>query len=270
MASPEKDVPPCHHMLWLGIWINNLNMTLSFPSFRISELHKELHKWLKTSSFTRHELQQLLGKMSFVSACVRPGPVVITIKLWSRKLEALKVELLLDHSTCVSGINSQYSSNLFMQQCLRELWLLLALFNIQLVVRHVCGCHNWLADSFSRFHTGDLVLSSMHYPPDCSSQSALYQTVCSISLLWNIFLLLSFYFWWCFLCRKLRDFTGICLPDSVAGISRVYEQEHENSLKRLYFNLWTLSLGSVSGLELVILSLLSFSFTFTILLPFPY
>lgn len=59
-------------------------------------------------------------------------------------------------SSCVSLINSQYSTNLFMQQCLRELWLLLALFNIQLVVRHVRGCHNWLAASLSSFHTEDL------------------------------------------------------------------------------------------------------------------
>ena len=226
MASPEKDVPPCHHMLCLGIWINTLDMTLSVPSFRVSELHQELHKWLNKSSFTRHELQQLLGKLSFVSACVRPGrafmsrllnalragfsrpkntsfplteelrsdldwwlfflshyngisvipsdvlistpelfatdaclsgcgvicfgknfrrefpdfilsqdphinelellTVVIAIKLWSRKLGGLKVELLSDNATCVSVINSQYSTNPFMQQCLRELWLLLA------------------------------------------------------------------------------------------------------------------------------------------------
>ena len=268
MASPEKDVPPCHHMLCLGIcintldmtpchhmlclgiWINTLDMTLSVPSFHISELHQELHKWLNKSSFTGHELQQLLGKLSFVPACVRPGrllhalracfsrpknaslpltdelrsdldwwlfilsqyngisvipsdvlisnpelfatdaclsgcraicfgeffhrefpdfilsqdlhinelellTVVIAIKLWSRKLEGLKVELLSDNSTCVSVINLQCSTNLFMQQCLRELWLLLALFNIQLVVHHVRRCDNWLADSLSRFHTGD-------------------------------------------------------------------------------------------------------------------
>lgn len=80
---------------------------------------------------------------------------MIAIKLWSRKFAGLKVELLPDNTTCVSVINSQYSTNHFMQQCLQELWLLLALFNIQLVVRHVRGCDNWLADSLSRFHTGD-------------------------------------------------------------------------------------------------------------------
>ena len=225
------------------------------PSFRITEVQQELQKWLVKSSFTRRKLQQLLGKLSFVSACVRPGrafmcrllnalrscfsrpknaclpisdelrsdiewwlfflshyngisvipsdvlisnpelfatdaclsgcgavcfgeyfhrefpefilaqdlhinelellTVVIAIKLWSRKLEGLRVELLSDNTTCVSVINSQYSTNLFLQRCLRELWLLLALFNIQLLVRSVRGSDNWLADSLSRFHIGE-------------------------------------------------------------------------------------------------------------------
>lgn len=84
MASPEKDVPPCHLMLCLGIWINTLDMIFSVPSFRVSEFHQELHKWLNKSLFTRLELQQLLGKLSFVSACVRPGRAFI-----SRLLKAL-------------------------------------------------------------------------------------------------------------------------------------------------------------------------------------
>ena len=42
-AAPEKDTPPGHQMLCLGIWINTLDMTLSVPSFRVAELQQELH-----------------------------------------------------------------------------------------------------------------------------------------------------------------------------------------------------------------------------------
>ena len=79
--------------------------------------------------------------------------IVISIKLWAPKLQGLGVELLSDNATCVSVINSQHSSNVFMQRCLRDLWLLLALYNIKLIVRSVCGYDDWLADSLSRFHT---------------------------------------------------------------------------------------------------------------------
>lgn len=254
MDAPEKDTPPSHEMLCLGVWINTLDMTLSVPAFRIEELQLELNTWLNKRSFTKRQLQQLLGKLSYVSACVRPGrafmsrllnalrscssspkrtvhpvsddlradiiwwlyflshyngvsvipsdviisnpelfatdacltgcgavcfgecfhrefpdfiltqdrhinelellTVVISIKLWAPKLQGLGVELLSDNATCVSVINSQHSPNVFMQRCLRELWLLLALYNIKLIVRSVRGCDNWLADSLSRFHTG--------------------------------------------------------------------------------------------------------------------
>ena len=79
--------------------------------------------------------------------------VVVSIKLWAPKLQGPGVELLSDNATCVSVINSQHSPNVFMQSCLREPWLLLALYNITLIVRSVRGCDNWLADSLSRFHT---------------------------------------------------------------------------------------------------------------------
>ena len=254
MDAPEKDTPPSHEMLCLGVWINTLDMTLSVPAFRVEELQLELNTWLNKQSFTKCELQQLLGKLSYVSACVRPGrafmsrllnalrscssspkrtihpisndlladinwwlyflshyngvseipsdviisnpelfatdacltgcravcfgecfhrefpdfiltqdrhinelellTVVISIKLWAPKLQGLGVELLSDNATCVPVISSQHSRNVFMQRCLRELWLLLALHNIKLIVRSVRGCDNWLADSLSRFHTG--------------------------------------------------------------------------------------------------------------------
>ena len=234
MDAPEKDSPPSHEMLCLGIWMNTLDMTLSVPAFRVEELQLELNAWLTKCSFTKRELQQLLGKLSFVSACVRPGrafmsrllnalrscssaprrtvhpisedlradinwwqyflsqyngvsvipsdvivsnpelfatdacltgcgavcfgecfhrefpdfiltqerhinelellTVVVSIKLWAPKLQGLGVELLSDNTSCVSVINSQHSPNVFMQRCLRELWLLLALYNITLIV----------------------------------------------------------------------------------------------------------------------------------------
>ena len=85
------------------------------------------------------------------------------VDVWSHYLEHCQDRVIIDflrygwpinYQSCVSVINSQHSPNVFMQRCLRELWLLLALYNITLIVRSVRGCDNWLADSLSRFHTG--------------------------------------------------------------------------------------------------------------------
>ena len=85
MDAPEKDSPPSHKMLCLGIWINTSDMTLSVPAYRVEELQLELNAWLTKCSFTKRKLQQLLGKLSFVSTCVRPGRAFM-----SRLLNALR------------------------------------------------------------------------------------------------------------------------------------------------------------------------------------
>ena len=87
----------------------------------------------------------------------------MNVDVWSHYLEHCQDRVIIDflrygwpinYQSCVSVINSQHSPNVFMLRCLRELWLLLALYNITLIVRSVRGCDNWLADSLSRFHTG--------------------------------------------------------------------------------------------------------------------
>ena len=75
LASDSKEVPPCHRMVCLGIEIDTLAMTLTVPRFRVDELNVELHHWLDQSTHTKHALQSLLGKLSYVSACVRLGRV---------------------------------------------------------------------------------------------------------------------------------------------------------------------------------------------------
>lgn len=73
MVSPEKDTPPCHQLLCLGVSINTLDMTLTVPSFRVAELQSELRTWLYKPNFTKRQLHQLLGKLSYVSAFVWAG-----------------------------------------------------------------------------------------------------------------------------------------------------------------------------------------------------
>ena len=73
LASAAKDVPLCYRMVCLGVEIDTSAKTLTVPQFRLDELNVELHQWLEKSTYTKHALQSLLGKLSYVSACVRPG-----------------------------------------------------------------------------------------------------------------------------------------------------------------------------------------------------
>lgn len=84
-TSPEKECPPSTCMVCLGILFNTVTMTLSVPSYRVDELQDELQRWLSLVSCTRRQLQCLLGKLSFVAACVPPGRVY-----FARLLNALR------------------------------------------------------------------------------------------------------------------------------------------------------------------------------------
>ena len=224
-------------------------MTLTVPDFRLEELQDLFSSWLNKTHFSRRELQQLLGKLTFVTACVRPGrafscrlinalrscfarprhqqypvsdairgdlvwwnhflqhyngvsviltnvtvsnpdlfacdacldacgavcfgeffhapfppfiarhklninqlellTILVSLKLWQDRLRGCTVEILTDNQVSVYALNNQRSSDNFMQCCLRQIWLLLALNNIHLFARHICGKTNALADTYA-------------------------------------------------------------------------------------------------------------------------
>jgi hypothetical protein len=86
MESLSKDCPPDTSMQFLGVLVDTLNMTLSVTPERLSELCILLDKWKSMLSATRKELQSLIGKLSFVAACVRPGRTFL-----ARLFSAMKV-----------------------------------------------------------------------------------------------------------------------------------------------------------------------------------
>ena len=72
-ASPVKDQLPNTQMLVLGVWFNTDDMTISVPEFRLIELKADISHWLHLERATKHQLQVLVGKLSCVCNCVRPG-----------------------------------------------------------------------------------------------------------------------------------------------------------------------------------------------------
>ena len=259
-ASPAKDQLPNTQMLVLGIWFNTDDMTISVPEFRLLELRAEISHWLTLEQATKHQLQVLVGKPSYVCSCVRPGrafmsrllnelrlchshrsiifvshelkldlqwwlhflgkyngvsvigtaflesgerlfstdatltgsgglcegeyfhdlfpsfitqqqlsitqlellTVVVAVKRWQIRLQGRCIMLHCDNQACVDMINSMRSRNNFLQACLRELWLTLAVNNIMLKATHIPGHVNTLADCLSRWHTGAMYQSRFH------------------------------------------------------------------------------------------------------------
>ena len=75
--SEKKSIPPSDIIEFLGVLYNLAEQTISITPERLQELLLELEKWTYRTSTTRNHLEKLLGKLQFVSNCVRPGRIMV-------------------------------------------------------------------------------------------------------------------------------------------------------------------------------------------------
>ena len=73
----EKACPPTTRMEFLGTLVDTIKMTLEIAPDRLQELKQILFKWTTLPEVSRKELESLIGKLSFVTNCVRPGRVFL-------------------------------------------------------------------------------------------------------------------------------------------------------------------------------------------------
>ena len=71
IESTEKYHPPSTSMPYLGVQFDSERMTMSVPPDKIEELREELHLWSRKRKTTKKNLQQLLGKLFWVTKCVK-------------------------------------------------------------------------------------------------------------------------------------------------------------------------------------------------------
>ena len=70
--SVEKACPPNTKMIFVGILFDAKNLIISIDEQRLAEISQLLLDWLTKQVCNKKELQSLLGKLNFVSQCVRP------------------------------------------------------------------------------------------------------------------------------------------------------------------------------------------------------
>ena len=75
--SKSKALPPTTRATCLGVEFDTLAMTKSVHLERLIEIQDLLRQWLHRTKATKRELQSLLGKLSFVSKCVRNSRIFL-------------------------------------------------------------------------------------------------------------------------------------------------------------------------------------------------
>ena len=73
----EKSVAPNTVMIFLGIEVNTVLLTLSIPEQKWNEIKEVLKVWLAKRGASLKETQSLAGLLNFACRCVRPGRVYL-------------------------------------------------------------------------------------------------------------------------------------------------------------------------------------------------
>ena len=76
-SSPAKDCPPSTRMVFLGLTYDTVAMTLEVPQDKLHQTSQLLRHWLSSPRVTKSDLQSLIGKLSYVCACISPGKIFL-------------------------------------------------------------------------------------------------------------------------------------------------------------------------------------------------
>ena len=69
--SKKKVVQPATRVTCLGVDIDTVEFTVSIPPDNVSEILSECQLWADRNEYTKKQLQSLLGKLLYVTKCVR-------------------------------------------------------------------------------------------------------------------------------------------------------------------------------------------------------
>ena len=75
--APNKSCAPTCCMVFLGIEVNTILLTLSIPRNKLQEILYVLSKWADKDTATLNEIQKLAGLLNFACRCIRSGRVYL-------------------------------------------------------------------------------------------------------------------------------------------------------------------------------------------------
>ena len=65
-------------MTFLGIGFNTKQMILFLPPDKVTKILEDLQQWIDKKNASKKEVQSILGKLNFISKCVRPGRLFVS------------------------------------------------------------------------------------------------------------------------------------------------------------------------------------------------
>ena len=85
--SKQKAVPPTTCMEFLGNTLDSNKVTIEVSEKRLNDLLHEIDEWFKFQFVTRKQLESMIGKLSFITNCVKAARVFISRLINSRYVQ---------------------------------------------------------------------------------------------------------------------------------------------------------------------------------------
>ena len=76
---------------------------------------------------------------------------MVALKVWSKLWSDKKVKIFSDNLAVVEVLKSSKTKDPFLATCALNIWLITTIFNIEIIVVHVPGRKNHIADLLSRW-----------------------------------------------------------------------------------------------------------------------
>ena len=74
-SSPAKDCLPSTRMVFLGLTYDIVQLTIEVPQDKLHTTLELIRHWLTPSPFSKSDLQSLIGKLSYICACISTGRI---------------------------------------------------------------------------------------------------------------------------------------------------------------------------------------------------
>ena len=87
--------------------------------------------------------------------------IVVALKIWGDIWKNRVINIKCDNMAVVEVLKSGKARDPILATCARNIWLLTAIFNIQLTVTHIPGVQNAVADLLSRWQGTDYQVNTL-------------------------------------------------------------------------------------------------------------
>ena len=88
--------------------------------------------------------------------------VVVALKIWGHVWANKSIQIMCDNMAVVEVLTCGSTKDFIMATCARNVWLLAAMFNVNIIVSHIRGLDNPIVDLLSRWHLTDNNSKKLH------------------------------------------------------------------------------------------------------------